>query len=73
MVFGYDSRSRLQRWWTGFRGRYWEEPEYQWRYCTEADALAGHAVILGAVKRGKLDQVVLAIPIDKQKVVEYGE
>ena len=72
MVFGHDSRSRLRRWWMDFRGRDWEEPEYQWRYCTEVEALAGHAVILGAVKRGKLDQdMVLAVPINTtQKVVD---
>ena len=86
MVFGYKvqrmrgARSRLRRRWMDFRGRgfdsdfagYWEEPEYQWRYCTEAEALAGHAVILGAVKRGKLSEdMVLAVPINTtQKVVD---
>jgi len=53
MVFGYDGRSPLRRWWENFRGREHDE-EYQWRYPTEADALEGHRRIVEAVSKGRL-------------------
>lgn len=56
MIFDYDPVPRWKRRWWRFRGRpfWYETPEHQWRYPSEALAREGHRRVVEALMAGRI-------------------